>query len=440
MTDSKMRSGLVYDVGDTPGSLTHWFIYTGQWVVTMVYAVVWGYAVVGRGLGFEGAELVNYMVRIVFLTGVCTLAQAWMGHRFAMVSGPNIIPSLAIVVAFSSGGREYALQSFTAQAIAGGVVVVLALTGALRLIERVFSPLVLGAMLMTVGLAVAGTGLEQMTTNGFGWPFWVALGLALGAILLSIRGTGVLATLPTLLVIVGGYLVFGLVGALDVNLITLAPPFTWPRPFAFGLSMPPWDLTVTMLVVALMSALNLYGNVQGYAEVVRHDVDARRRKRAFTVFGAIENTLAGIFAVPAYVPYGENIGIVILTRVAARVFIIAAALVFAVLAFIGPIAGLMAAMPLPVSGAVLLGIASTVIGLGAQTWSTAPRFGRREIAIVGFSIFLALGLSLLPETRWETVPRLVTTVFSNPVIGAILFVMFVEQVLLPRRGGARAEA
>ncbi|HEX7124276.1 MAG TPA: solute carrier family 23 protein [Thermodesulfobacteriota bacterium] len=437
MTASDARDGLVYRVDDAPRSVAHWFIYTGQWVVTMVYAAVWGYAVVGRGLALEGADLVNYMVRIVFLTGICTLAQASVGHRFAMVSGPNIIPSLAILVAASSGGRDYALQSFTAQAVAGVVVLALALTGALRLIERVFSPLVLGAMITTVGLAVAGTGLEQMTTDGFGWPFWAALGLALGAVLLSIRGTGVPATLPTLLVIAGGYVVFGLAGALDTDLIALAPTVTWPRPFAFGLAMPPWDLTVTMLVVALMSALNLYGNVQGYAAVVGETVDADRRARAFTVFGAMENVLAGIFAVPAYVPYGENIGIVMLTRVAARLFIVAAAIVFAALAFIGPVAGLMAAMPLPVSGAVLLGIASTVIGLGAQTWLKAPRFESREIAIVGFAVFLALGLSLLPEERWEAAPRLVATVFSNPVVSVILFVVCLERILLPPRGGQR---
>lgn len=439
MTGPNARSGLVYDVDEAPRSLSHWFIYTSQWVVTMVYAVVWGYAVVGRGLAFEGAELVDYMVRIVFLTGICTLAQAWLGHRFAMVSGPNIIPSLAIVVAFSTGGREYALQSFNAQAIGGVAIVGLALTGAFGLVAKVFSPLALGAMIMTVGLAVASVGLGQMTAGGFGWPFWAALALALGGIVLSIRGKGVLATLPALFVIAGGYIVFGLAGALDTSLITSPPPFTWPRPFAFGLSMPPLDLVATMLVVSLMSALNLYGNVHGYAEVVGQEVDAARQKRSFTVFGAVENTLAGIFAVPAYVSFGENIGIVMLTRVAARRFIIAAAVIFAALAFIGPMAGLMAAMPLPVSGAVLLGIASTVIGLGAQTWSKAPRFARREIAIVGFSVFLALGLSLLPADRWETVPRLVTTVFSNPIISVILFVIFLEQVLLRAKEPSRAD-
>jgi xanthine/uracil permease len=90
----------------------------------------------------------------------------------------------------------------------------------------------------------------------------------------------------------------------------------------------------------------------------------------------------------------------------------------------------MAALPLPVSGAVLLGIASPVIGLGAQTWIKAPRFGRREIAIVGFSVFLALGLSFLPLERWESVPRLVSTVFSNAIISVIFFAMVMEHVLL----------
>lgn len=211
-----------------------------------------------------------------------------------------------------------------------------------------------------------------------------------------------------------------------------------PRPFAFGAALPPWDLTFTMFVVGLMAALNLHGNLQGYAKVVGQTMDAPRRKRGFIVFGAAENILTGVFAVPGYVPFGENIGIVMLTRVAARAFIIAASVIVVALAFIGPVAGLMAAMPLPISGAVLLGIASTVIGLGAQTWGNAPRFERGEIAIVSFSVFLALGLSLLPADRWQSVPRLVATVFSNPVISVILFVILLERVLLPARYPRRA--
>jgi hypothetical protein len=42
----------------------------------------------------------------------------------AMVSGPNVIPSFAIVAAFTAAGETYALQSFAAQALAGVLLVV----------------------------------------------------------------------------------------------------------------------------------------------------------------------------------------------------------------------------------------------------------------------------------------------------------------------------
>jgi xanthine/uracil permease len=121
---SNPKRDLVYDVDERPRSAAHWLVYSGQWVVTMVYAVVWGYAIVGLGLRFEGPELSAYLGRVVLLVGLSTLFQAWLGHRFAMVSGPNVIPSLALVAALQTGGREYALQGFTAQILAGVVLLV----------------------------------------------------------------------------------------------------------------------------------------------------------------------------------------------------------------------------------------------------------------------------------------------------------------------------
>ena len=422
------QTDLVYNVDDAPRSIAHWLIYSGQWIVTMVYAVGWGYAIAGLGLQLQGPELSAYMGRVVLLVGLSTLAQAWLGHRFAMISGPNVVPSLALVAAFQTGGREYALEGFTAQALAGVVVLVLALTGAFRLIRHVWSPLVLGSMIMVVGLSVASVGLKQMAGGGFTWPFWVAVALSLGGMVLSIRGRGIWATLTPLFIIGGGYVAFALAGQIQWERVTVPPLLSLPQPFPFGMRMPPWDLTLTMTVVGLMSALNLYGNLHGYAEVVKQEVDPAREKRSFAVFAIVENIAAGVFGVPGCVSYGENLGIVMITRVAARAFVLAAAALFTLFAFFGPMAGLMAAMPLPVAGAVLLGIASTVIGLGGQTW-TKKEFGQREIAITGFSVFLALGLSLLPPELWRTAPRIVATVFSNPIITVILLVMLLEQVV-----------
>src|SRR5262249_52837344 len=87
-------------------------------------------------------------------------------------------------------------------------------------------------------------------------------------------------------------------------------------------------------------------------------------------------------------------------------------------------------------GAVLLGFASPVIGIGAGILNSAPRFGRREQTLVGFAIFLSLGLHLLPEKLWHQAPRLVETIFNNPVISVIIFVLVFEKLIfrLPADG------
>jgi len=431
---------LVYGPDDRPRSTRDLILYTLQWIFTMFYPAVWGYAIVGVGLGLEGGELAGYMARVVLMIGIATVVQAVVGHRFAMVSGPNVIPSLAIVAAYAVGGKEYALLSFNAYIIAGILVAILGGFGLISLVGRVWTPLVLGAMVMVVGLATSVTGMSLIAAQSATWPFYVGILLALMCGWLSLRGRGLLATLPVLITIVSGYAVFMLTGQFDWDMVRTMPAFTLPSLFPFGTAMPPLDLIITMCIVNLFSALNLYGNVHDYADIVGKQVTPQQERRFFTIFGLVEGTLAGILGVPSYVSYGENLGFVLLTRVAGRLFILISGAVMVVLSFFGPVAGLMAAMPQPVAGAVLLGVASTLIGLGAKTWCQGQRFGEREIFIGGFSVFFALGISMLPAAFFDSLPRLVSTLLKNPVILVILVVMVLEQILfrLPARGSETA--
>ncbi len=76
-----------------------------------------------------------------------------------------------------------------------------------------------------------------------------------------------------------------------------------------------------------------------------------------------------------------------------------------------------------------LGVASTLIGIGAKQWITSKTFETREIFIVGFSIFLAYGLSVLSDSFYDSIPRLVGTLFKNPVITVIMISVLLEQVI-----------
>lgn len=424
-----MVTDLVYSRDEPVRSTRDWVLYSLQWLVTMVYAVVWGYAIVGVGLNFTGQRMTTYISAVVLTIGLSTLLQAWRGHRMAMVSGPNVIPSFAIVAAFTAAGETYALQSFAAQALAGVLLVVLIYLGAVRWIRLVWSPLVSGSMILMIGLTVAAVGIGDMTQGGFGMGFLIGLALALGGSVLGIRGSGVWATLPPFFVIVLGYVIFFALGRIDMEMIRAAPLLSTPSVFPYGWALPSWDLVVIMLIVNVMSAANFYGNLHGYADVIGKKVSGAEERGGFTIFGIVETILPGVLGVPATVAYGENLGIVQLTRVAARAFVVVAAAIFIFLAFIGPFGALMAVMPKEVAGAVLLAFASPVIGIGANMLGAAPAFGRREQTLVGFSMFLSLGLHLLPREAWAQTPRLIETVFSNPVISVIIFVLVFEKLI-----------
>lgn len=429
MSSQENSFQLVYGPDDKSKSIKDTIIYSLQWIMIMFYPVVWGYSIVGKGLEMTGEELGMYMVRVVFIIGVSTLIQASLGHRLSMVCGPNVIPSLAIVAAFSAGGKEYALLSFNAYIIAGLVVAVLGLTGVISKIGKVWTPLVSGSMILMVGLVTSTTGVGMIAGDSISHSFYIGILLALIGGFISIKGKGLIATIPALITIVLGYLIFIALQDFDWGLVRSMPAFTAPQLFPYGFEIPPLDLIITMTIVNLFSAVNLYGNVQGYTNIIGKRLTPRDEKRYFTIFGLVEGTVASIFGVPSNVSYGENLGFVLLTRVASRVFIIIASIAFILMSFFGNIGGLMAAMPEGVAGAVLLGVACTLIGIGASNWMQATKFQTREIFIVGFSVFLAYGLGALPQSFYASVPRLVGTLFGNSVIMVILLVILLEQVV-----------
>lgn len=438
MTDEapKNTAGLVYGPDDKPRSTRDALVYSLQWILIMFYPVVWGYSIVGINIGFTSSELSAYMSRVVLMIGVSTLIQVLAGHRLSMISGPNIIPSLAILAAFSIGGKENALMAFNAYIIAGLVVAAIGAFGLFSYLGRVWTPLALGAMVMMVGLTTSTVGVGMVADQGASWPMVVGILLALMCGWLSIQGKGLLATIPVMLAIAVGYIAFIATGNFNWEIVHNMPSVSVPELFPYGWQMPSFGLILTMIIVNLFSAINLYGNVSAYAGIVGRPLDQHQEKRCFVIFGLLEGTVCSIFGVPSNVAYGENLGLVLLTKVASRLFMIVAAIAYIILGFSGKFSGLMAAMPKEVAGAVLLGVASTLIGLGASTWSQSKRFQTREIFITGFSVFLAYGLSQLPASFYEQLPDLLAMLFQNAVIMVIVLVIVLEQLLFPLKEDA----
>lgn len=420
---------LLYGPEERPESLKDILVYSLQWLFIMFYPVVWGYAIVGVSVDFTADELSAYMSRVVLMIGLSTLIHVLAGHKLAMVSGPSIIPSLAIVAAFSIGGKEYALQSFNAYIFAGLVVAVLGALGVIGTISKVWSPLVQGAMLLMIGLATSLTGMSMIARDGASWPYYAGILLALLCGWLSIKGKGMFSTIPVMITIALGYIIFILGGRFDWSLVEAMPVLAVPTIFPYGFQFPPIDLIVVMTIINLFSAINLYGNMRGFTGLLGSDLTKKDERRSLAVFGLVDGVLTGILGVPSHVALGENMGFLLLTKIASKFLLLIASVAFIVLSFFGKVGGFMAAMPEPVAGAVLLGVASTLIGIGINAAKEAPTFSTREIFIVGFAIFFSLGTMTLPGEFFTGLPRLAATLLSNPVILVILLVIILERVV-----------
>ncbi len=193
--------------------------------------MAWGYAIVGVGLNLEGAGMTTHISGAVLTIGVSTLLQARLAHCVAMVHGPDVIASVAIVAA---GGGNHAFGSFTAHAPSGVNHHGLRSSGSLGYIRKVPSPLVLGLMIILIGLTVAQAGLGDMTQAGFGRGFFTGLVVAPGGSTLAICVREVSATLPPVFIVVLGYMIFVALRRLDLNLVRHAPWSSAPSFFRTG--------------------------------------------------------------------------------------------------------------------------------------------------------------------------------------------------------------
>src|SRR5699024_1815673 len=247
MASSQNNAELLYKPEDKPKDLKDTIIYSLQWVFIMFYPVIWGYSIVGVGIELTPQELGAYMARVVLMIGISTLTQVLAGHQLSMVSGPNIIPSLAIVSAFTIGGKEYALQSFNAYIIAGIIIAILGLLGIIGKISLVWTPLVTGSMLMMIGLTTSFTGMQMIATHGASWLYLVGISLALLCGWLSIKGKGLLSTIPVMIIIILGYTIFIIYVNFDWELVNSMPTFSIPHIFPYGLIFTHFDLILLMV-------------------------------------------------------------------------------------------------------------------------------------------------------------------------------------------------
>jgi uracil permease len=356
---------------------------------------------------FGATVLVPFLVGLdtsvtLFTSGVGTLLYivvtkgkipAYLGSSFAFIAG------LTVLLGVTPGNLAPPERIATAM---GGCVVVGLIYVAVALaigrfgtawIDRLLPPVVIGSVVMVIGLGLARVAVDMATKGASGAYhtsyFLVALAALAIAVLAAVFLRGFLGVIPVLIGIVGGYVVAALAGQVDLSAVKTAsavavPPFVLPR----------FDLGAILLLapVSLVVITEHIGHLIVTNKVVGRDFLKDPGLHRSLAGDGLATAVSGFLGGPPNTTYGENIGVMAITRVFS-VWVIGGAAVLAVaMSFLPPVGAAIRSIPVQVMGGICILLFGIIASAGIRMLVEAGiDFSEKRNLIIA-SVILVIGI------------------------------------------------
>jgi len=382
----------VLDVEDRPSphvwlvlSLQHLFAMFGATVlVPILTGLSPAVALVSSGLG-----TLLYMVVTGFRIPV------YLGSSFAFIA--------PIVIGSEMAGVPGAMfGAFSAGLVYLVVALMIRLFG-VRWLLHLLPPIVVGPVIMVIGLGLAGIAVSMATNTAGGGDyslthFLVAL-FTLGCVLVfAIVLKGFFTVVPVLLGIVCGYVVALVLGLVDFAPVAAAPLFRVPdfTLFFAGLTGAtgsiPWEVLPLLVPVAIVTIAEHIGDQVVVSRVVGRNFLVKPGLHRSLLGDGLATMLAGLLGGPPNTTYGENIGVLAITRVFSIFVVAGAAALAVVLGFVGSVAAFILSIPVAVMGGVAIALFGVIAASGLRTLIEGKvDFGEKRNLLIA-SVILVIGI------------------------------------------------
>ena len=391
--------------------------------------------------GLAASEAGNLVNAIFLAAGLVTLTQSTRLVRLPIVEGPSTAFD-GLMIGFAKGGQL--AMATTGLLIGGLIVLVVAASGLLGLVRRLFSPAVTGAVILLVGIALAGFTLQEFfggtpTSPDFGSPSTLLIATATLAtvVVLSGFGRGWLRSYAFLWGLVVGDVLSGVFGRLSLGTAGSAPLVGVPQLLPYGGLAFDSGVTVALLFAYLVAVIEAIGVYYAAGEIVGSPISNQRIRLGVSgeAIGSIISALFGGFATTAY---GQNVGLLKLTGVGSRFAVTVAGVIFLVLAFIPKLGAVLAATPDPVVGGIFLPAAASLIFTGVAALSRTPD-SPRHIAVAGLAVIAGTGVPPLAASLATKMPAVVTQLLAQPVVVGAVVALVLEVLLVQLPRGAHLD-
>ncbi len=290
---------------------------------------------------------------VLFMNGVGTLlfilitkgkAPAYLGSSFAFIA-----PSLVVMSKF---GYEYALGGFVVVGLCGCILSLIIYKFGSDWIDIVLPPAAMGPVVALIGLELSGTaaknaGLldEKIQTESI-IVFLVTLGVAVFG---SVVFRKFLSVIPILIAILAGYVAAIFCGIVDFTQVAEASFFSLPN-----FTTPKFNVEAILIIlpVILVVASEHIGHQIVTGKIIGRDLIKNPGLHRSMFADNFSTMLSGFIGSVPTTTYGENIGVMAMTKVYSVYVIGGAAVLSIICSFIGKLTALIQTIPSPIIGGI----------------------------------------------------------------------------------------
>lgn len=420
-SDTK-QTDMILDVGDRP-PLLQWLFLSFQHVFAMFGATILVPTL--TGLPVSVALFASGVGTLIYTFVTKRKVPVYLGSSFAYIS--------AVVIAIKAmGGSVDAAQ--TGLMLVGVIYVVVALIVRVigkEWIDKLLPPIVIGPMIAVIGLGLAANAVSnaQFIKDGDPRAMIVAIVTFLIATLISTKAKGFFKIIPFLIAILGGYVLSLCLGLVDFQAVVNAKWLSFPDfilPFKIG-NFRTYNLyfgpeTLAILPVALVTISEHIGD---------HTVLGKICGRNFLKDPGLERTLMGdgiatavsaFLGGPANTTYGENTGVIGMTKISSVYVTGGAACIAILLSCVGKISAFISTIPACVLGGMSILLYGVIASNGLRVLvDNKIDFGKqRNLVIASAMLVIGLGGAILPVGSFMTLSGTALSALVGIILNLIL--------------------
>lgn len=407
-----------------------------QWLFFLFTNTVMVPLSIGHALGLAPGEIAGSMQRSFILTGILCIVQVIWGHRYALMDGPaGVWWGLVLSICASAPAMGLSLGSVAASLTSGFVlssilVIILTLCGFLKVLQRIFTPIVMGVYLLLLTFQLANTFFKGMI--GYDqtgkWDLSLA-GLSLFIIvvvaIIHIKGKGKFGQFSLLSGIVVGWIAYAILfgGGESARSVAEGANGVWHW-FPWGTPQLEPGIILVGLIAGLVNMTNTLTSLIAASKMYQRETTEKQYRRSF-LFTNFFSILGGCLGLIPFGTFASSIGFLENTKVLRRAALFAGSVMFILVGVFPSLSGWLAQLPLSVGNAVLFAAYLQMFGTAIRTFQGAV-FNPKTIYRVALPVLIGISIMNIPSSAFTEFPPLLTPILSNGLVIGVVIVIILE--------------